>query len=144
MLKGTVCLVVAFFLIGATGMGAEAALTGTWEGTANDLPAVELTIRNADGRISGVIGFYFQSRSGDGRWHVGEKTSLPLLLPKLNGRILTFETTHRKKHDSPELGPNNRYRVAFIDANEARLNILKDGPQQKNDLDSGLKLILRK
>lgn len=126
-------------------LGAEFPIAGTWEGTTNDLPAVVLTIKNNDGRISGTIGFYFQTRGGDGKFHLGEKTTVPLLSAKLNGKILTFETIHHKRHGNEELGPNKKYRVNFIDANEARLNILDDQAQdQKDDSKSGLKLTRRK
>jgi len=60
---------------------------------------------------------------------MGEKFTLPLLSPKLDGKILTFETIHHKKHNSPELGPNNKYRVTFVGANEARLEIIRDQGQ---------------
>jgi hypothetical protein len=106
--------------VGASGFA------GTWEGKQNGLPAVELTIRDKDGGVSGTIGFYFQRRGTDGKWHLAEKYTVPLLSPKLQGRVLTFETIHGKKHGSPELGPNNRYRVDFIGAKEARIRILKD------------------
>lgn len=131
-------------LIGAVMTAApQAPFAGTWEGKTNDLPSVELTIQqDENGRISGVIGFYFQTRGDDGKWHLGEKTTLPLLSPKLEGRVLTFETIHHKKHGSPELGPNNKYRVNFMGAKEARLKILADHAEE-NDAQPGLKLTMR-
>jgi hypothetical protein len=143
MAQVTLCFVIGFLTVAAMGARAESPLAGTWVGTTNDLPSVELTLQNDDGRISGLIGFYFQTRGNDGKWHLGDKTTVPLLSPKLEGSVLTFETTHHKRHGSPELGPNNKYRVNFIDAKEARLNILKD-QQQDNDPHSGLKLTLRR
>jgi hypothetical protein len=133
----------AFLAVVVLAANSEFPISGTWEGKTNELPSVELTIKNDSGGISGVIGFYFQTRSEDGKWHVGEKTTLPLLAPKLEGTVLTFETIHRKKHGSPELGPNNKYRVTFVGEKEARLNILKD-PATEIDSRSGLKLTLRK
>ena len=61
-------------------------------------------------------------------------------MPKLEGRILTFETLHHKKHGSPELGPNNKYRVKFVSDKEARLQIVNEETKQD---DSGLKLTRR-
>ena len=58
------------------------------------------------------------------RWRPGEKTSLPLLTSKLEGKTLTFETIHHKKHGTPELGPHNKYRVDFVDDHEPRRHIL--------------------
>lgn len=65
--------------------------------------------------------------------------TVPLLSPKLEGNVLTFETIHHKKHGSPELGPNNKYRVEFVGANEARIQIIRDKPQE----DAGFKLTRR-
>ena len=129
-------LLVLAILAGAAG----SRFTGTWDGKINDLPGVELTIRDDRGRVSGSIGFYFQSRGNDGKWHLGEKMTVPLLSPKLEGNVLTFETIHHKKHGSPELGPNNKYRVEFVAPNEARIQIIKDQPQGD---ESGLKLTRR-
>ena len=133
-------LLPAFLVLAMVATAASSPIAGTWDGKVNDLPAVELVIRDDGGKVSGFIGFYFQSRGDDGRWHAGEKTTLPLLSPKLEGRVLTFETIHHKKHGSPDLGPNNRYRVHFVAANEARLRILNDRPQEDG---SGLKLTRR-
>lgn len=117
---------------------------GTWEGKQNDLPAVELALRNDHGQISGTIGFYFQTRGADGKWHLDGNPpyTVPLLSPKLEGAVLTFETIHHKKHGSPELGPNNRYRVTFIGPKEARLQIFRYGAKE-NDSQPGLKLSRR-
>ena len=118
----------AFLLLAVGAYAADRGLEGTWA-KENDLPSVELTIRDNQGQIGGTIGFYFQSRGADGKWHLGEKFTLPLLSPKLDGKILTLETIHHKKHDSPELGPNNKYRVTFAEANKARLEIIRDQGQ---------------
>ena len=124
------------FVAAAAGSG----VAGTWEGNQNGLPAVELTIHDNDGAITGSIAFYFQSRGTEGKWHLGEKYTVPLLSPKLEGHTLTFETIHHKCHDCTELGPNNKYRVDFVGGNEARLRILKD---QTKEGDPGLKLTRR-
>jgi len=130
-----VCVLIAF---GCT--AADAGIAGIWDGTENDLPAVELTLHANDGRVTGSIGFYFQTRGADGKWHLGDKYTVPLLSPRLRGRKLTFETIHHKCDGCPELGPNNKYQVDFIGEKEARLHILKD--QAKQD-DQGFKLTRR-
>src|SRR5690349_11707663 len=116
------CLLIVVVAAAAASSGFE----GTWEGSEHDLPSVELTIHHNERGISGSIGFYFQSRGADGKWHLGEKFTVPLLSPKLEGRTLTFETIHHKCHGCKELGPNNKYRVDFVGEKEARLHILKD------------------
>ena len=117
------------------------AVTGTWEGKTNDLPSVELNLRQG-ARVTGTISFYFQTRGADGKWRLGPKSEAELLSPKLDGRILSFETTHRKRHDSPELGPNNRYRVESASDTEARLHMYRGGEPEKDD-GPGLKLTRR-
>ena len=121
---------------------ADTPFAGTWEGKTNGLPAVELIVRQEAGKITGSIGFYFQIRGEDGKWRLGEKTSLPVLRPVINGNVLTFESIHRKQHGGTELGPNNRYHVNLAGANEMRLNILKDGTPVNGT--SGLKLARQK
>ncbi|HYZ85216.1 MAG TPA: hypothetical protein VE621_12465 [Bryobacteraceae bacterium] len=118
------------------------AVTGTWEGMTNDLPSVELNLRQQGTRVAGTIGFYFQTRGADGKWRLGPKSELELLSPKMEGKILTFETTHPKRHNSPELGPNNRYRVEFVSNTEARLRMFKGG-EPDNDSGPGLRLTRR-
>jgi hypothetical protein len=118
------------------------AVSGIWEGKTNDLPSVELNVRQEGARLSGTIGFYFQTRGADGKWRVGPKSELELLSPKMEGKTLTFETTHRKQHNSPELGPNNRYRVEFVSDTEARLHMFRVGEPEK-DNGPGLRLTRR-
>jgi hypothetical protein len=135
----TACIFACALLGAGIARGSEFA--GTWEGSQNGLPAVELVVRDGDNAINGSIGFYFQTRGADGKWQLGEKYSVPLLQPKIAGRVLTFETIHHKKHGSEEPGPNNRYRVEVVGENEARLQIMRD---QTEDGGSGLKLTRRK
>src|SRR5262249_1141974 len=105
---------------------AGSGLAGTWDGKENGLPSVELTIRDNDGRLTGSIGFYFQKRGKDGKWHLGEKYTVPLLSPQNQRNVLTFETIHHKCDGCTELGPNNKYRVDFVGAKETRLRIVRD------------------
>jgi hypothetical protein len=138
-------MLAALLVSAAVVLSADYPVAGTWEGTENDLPAVVLTLRNDHGQIGGTIGFYFQTRGADGKWHSLGKPpfTVPLLSPTLDGNVLTFETIHHKRHGSPELGPNNRYRVAFMGRNEARLQVFRYG-ERESDSQSGLKLIRRK
>ncbi len=110
------------FCILSLTMTAKAAspLAGTWQGDVNDQPAVEITIDEANGKISGLISFYFQMLE-NGKWRVKRKDSTPMLAPKLDSRHITFEVEHHVRHGSPELGPNKKYRVELTGSNSARL-----------------------
>src|SRR6266404_6011895 len=100
---------------------AKSPFTGTWEGSMNDQPALKLTIEDADGKLAGVMVFYFQRRGDDGKFHVvrsGDAAG-PIISPQVEGKILNFEVQHHKKHGGTELGPNIKYSVELTGANEA-------------------------
>ena len=120
---------------------AQVSVAGTWEGTENDLPAVELTLRNDHAQISGTIGFYFQTRGTDGKWHSDGKPpfAVPLLSSKLKDTVLTFETIHHRTHGSAELGPNNKYHVTFLGPKQARLQVFRYGAKE-DDAAPGVEL----
>ena len=145
MFRQTTGVLAAFLAVATIAVSANISVTGTWEGSDNDLPAVELILRKNNGQISGTIGFYFQTRSQDGKWHSDGKSpfTVPLLSPKLHDAVLTFETIHHRTHGSPELGPNNKYRVQFVGSNEARLQVFRYGAKEDDSV-PGLKLIRRK
>jgi non-heme chloroperoxidase len=101
---------------------ASSSFAGTWKGAMNDLPGIDLTIREAGGKISSSVVFYFQKRADvNSPWHATADPALPLLNPHVNGRILTFEVEHHVCDGCKELGPNATFRMEIAGANEARL-----------------------
>jgi hypothetical protein len=124
---------------------AKSSFAGTWEGKMNDLPGIDLKIEDADGKISGLMIFYFQERSDPSApWHVVSESPVPLVVPHLEGKTLTFEVQHHKCHTCPELGPNVKFRVELAGPNEALLWMLENEEQEKNKkLGPGLKLVRR-
>ena len=149
------CLIVAFASIAVNGaepsrLAAQSApkeetlsFDGTWEGKTNDLPSIELKIANSKGRVSGTITFFFQQRSNENEpWHVVGGSPGPLIEPRVDGKILTFEVEHHKCHGCAEFGPNVKFRVELKEANEARLWKLEDeGAGKDKDLGPGLKMV---
>jgi hypothetical protein len=107
---------------------AQSAFDGAWEGQVNDLTGVALSVADAGGgQIGGVITFYFQTRDDEhSPWHVAGKYVAPLLLAHVEGGTLMFEVQHHKTHDSPEFGPNVRFRMELTGDNEALLYDLSD------------------
>jgi hypothetical protein len=101
--------------------GAIPSLVGTWEGKANDLPGIELTIRDSVGKPEGEITFIFQQRGADGKWQAKGGTPQPLLNVQAGAKTLSFEVTHHKFHGSSEFGPNVKFRVELINDEELRL-----------------------
>ena len=121
----------------------DAPFVGTWEGKMNDLPGIDLKLKQAGANVSGTIVFYFQERSDPKEpWHVAGESPVPLLVPHVDGKTLTFEVQHHKCHDCPELGPNVKFRIELTGPNEARLWKLEDQNANK-DLGPGLKLVRR-
>jgi hypothetical protein len=142
---------LATFLIGpsafaaqlAAKVPADASFAGTWQGKMNDLPGIDLKIEEAGGKVSGTIVFYFQERSDPNEpWHVAREDPVPMLVPHVEGKTLTFEVQHHKCHGCAELGPNVKFRVELTGPNEARLWKLEN-PEASKDLGPGLKLVRR-
>ena len=113
---------------------AKSPFTGMWEGKLNDLPGVDLTIEDTGGKISGTVGFYLQLRGDDGKRHVEDKYTVALLAPTVDGNVLAFEVIHHKKHGSPELGPNVKFRMELTGENEAVLHRVSHQPDAGSDL----------
>jgi hypothetical protein len=114
-------------LLGLVGLSMAAAeksgFVGTWHGSMiNGLPAIDLTLEESGGEIQGSVTFYLQIRGDDGQWRVKGKHSLPLLVPKVKGRILEFEVIHHKSHGSSELGPNAPFRMELKGSDSAILH----------------------
>jgi hypothetical protein len=121
------------------GFAAKSPFAGVWEGSVNDLPGVEIMIRDNGGELSGNVGFYFQKRANESeKWHVDSKTTLAMLAVKIEGNVLSFETIHHKTHDSPELGPNVKFQMELTGANEAVFRKVEGG-----EAGHGLKLTRR-
>jgi hypothetical protein len=115
--------------------------TGTWEGKMNDQPAVAITLATGGGKVGGTIVFYFQRLGKDGKWHVeGDNRAQPLIDPRIDGNILSFEVLHHKQHGSAELGPNKKFRLEVTGANEARL---REAGKPDDMPGHGLKLVRR-
>src|SRR5215472_5891943 len=100
---------------------------GTWKGTTNGLPAIDLTIREDESKIDGDIVFYFQERAGvNSPWRVAAEHAVPLLSSHVTGKVLTFEVEHHVCHGCKELGPNVAFRMELAGINEAGLTRLGD------------------
>jgi hypothetical protein len=127
----------------AAGVPAKSSFVGTWEGKMNDLPGIDLKIDEAGAKVGGTIVFYYQERSNANEpWHVAGETPVPLLVPHMAGRTLTFEVRHHKCHGCAELGPNVKFRMELTGPNEARLWNLENQDTSK-DLGPGLRLVRR-
>jgi biopolymer transport protein ExbD len=117
----------------------NSSFAGTWEGSMNGLPGINLKIEEADGKVSGTAVFYLQQRKGDNLpWHATGESEVPLLAPQVKGKTLIFAVQHHRCHGCSESGPNVKFRMELVGASEARLWNL-DGEQTGSS--PGLKLL---
>jgi len=118
----------------------KSSFAGTWEGKMNDLPGIDLKINEAGGKVSGAIVFYYQERSNaNERWRTAGESPAPLLVPRMEGKTLTFEVQHHKCHGCADVGPKVKFRMELTGPNEARLWKLENQYTSK-DLGPRLKL----
>jgi biopolymer transport protein ExbD len=127
-------LVVCLLVLGmqpAAAAANGASFAGTWKGTLNDLPGVDLTILESAAKFSGSVVFYFQERADvNSPWRVTGEYAVPLLKPHVDGQSLTFEIEHHVCHGCAELGPNVVFRMELSGTNEARLTrFAEDGTE---------------
>ena len=114
---------------------AGSAFAGTWQGTSNGLPSIDLKIENAGSKLAGTAGFYLQTRKDESEpWHVVNETTLPMLDPAVQGKALTFEVPHHTCHGCTDYGPNVRFRMELTSQHEARLVRFSDDGQQSESI----------
>ena len=89
--------------------------SGTWEGTANNQPAITLFIHEDRGAISGEITFYTQTSDSDGTWRVANKFTTPIIFPKIKENVLIFHARYYKSRRNSDLG-------------EFKFEMILDGP----------------
>jgi beta-lactamase regulating signal transducer with metallopeptidase domain len=116
----------------------RSSFAGTWEGKMHGLQGVDLQIDQTGSKVSGSVLFYLLGRKDVNQpWHESlQKYAAPLLLPHVDGRILTFEVQRHKCAGCTELGPNAKFRMELTGPNEARLWNLTE-----NNKGPGLELV---
>jgi len=72
-------------------------IVGVWEGRMNELPAVELIVRDDDSGLTGTIVFFFQ-RKDTGTWKVERQNDEGLIDPIFDGKTLSFKISHADAH----------------------------------------------
>jgi hypothetical protein len=111
------------------------AFAGTWQGTTNGLPSIDLKIENAGSKLAGTAVFYLQTRKDESEpWHVASQTTLPMLSPTVQGKRLSFEVPHHTCHGCTDYGANVRFEMELTGQNEARLVRFGDSGEQRDSL----------
>ena len=97
-------------------VGTNFSFAGTWDGKISGLPGITLTIDEAGGTVSGNVLLYFQVGS-----------AIPLLMPRVHGKALTFEVQRHKCQACEEFAPNAKFRMELSGQDEASLWMMADG-----------------
>ena len=131
-----ICFLLATFASAQTGKSAAAsAFAGTWQGTSNGLPAIDLKIEGSASKLAGTAVFYLQARNDESEaWHVASQFSVQMLHPRVQGKNFYFEVPHHTCHGCSDYGPNVRLRMELAGQNEARLARFSDSGEQAENL----------
>ena len=117
-------------LTGQATAAADSPIAGTWRGKMHNLPAVVLTVKNDQGKLSGTILFYFLHRKTEqDPWEVDTTHSkpLPLLDPKFDGKTLSFQVSHKEAHPPRTLNdPPVSFEMRLTGKGEAELQNLNE------------------
>lgn len=113
---------------------AQSPLVGTWKGTENNLPVVDITVNEDAGKVSGKAVFYMIMHTpGGDNAHVGGKAEVPMENIKSDEKQIAFDM-HRKD------GSVVSFRVEYRGDDEARLFRTTDPLKG----DQGLKMVREK
>jgi hypothetical protein len=109
------CVILASLLAGSIAGYGQTSLIGEWHGTDNNLPIIDLNIKQNAGEATGSAIFYLIKRNSDGgNPYVGGQASGPMENLKYAPEKLTFDM-HRKD------GSLVTFRVEQVDAGHAKL-----------------------
>ena len=73
-------------------------ILGVWRAQMDGLPFVTLTVTNEGGRLAGAVLFYLLRRDEKGAASSSPGVPEPLLNPTFDGKVLTFQMSHRRAH----------------------------------------------
>lgn len=110
-----------------SGHAREAQIEGVWRCEMEGLPAVTLTVTNEGGSLTGAVLFYLHRREPGKPVTATAGVPEPLFNLKYDGKMLTFQVSHRRAHPPGSLqdapvsfalkldGPDN---AEFVNENE--------------------------
>jgi len=110
---------------------AHSSFAGIWEGKMDNFPAIDLTINEVEGKVSGWVLLYFQVGS-----------AIPLLTPQAEGKALKFEVEDHRCGGCGEQPLKHQFRMELTGPDEATLRQL-DVPKTDKSTGPGLKLVRR-
>jgi hypothetical protein len=109
------CIILASLLAGSIAGYGQTSLVGEWHGTDNNLPIIDLNIKQNAGEAIGSAVFYMIKRNSDGGTpYVGGQATGPMENLNYAPEKLSFDM-HRRD------GSLVSFRVELVDANHAKL-----------------------
>jgi hypothetical protein len=109
------CIIAAIFLAGSIAAYGQTSLVGEWHGVENNLPTVDLNIKQDGGQTTGSAVFYLIKRNSDGgKPYVGGQATGPMENLNYSPEKLSFDM-HRRD------GSLVSFRVELLDAAHAKL-----------------------
>lgn len=105
-------------------------ILGVWRAQMDGLPAVTLTVTNEGGRLAGAVLFYLLRRDEKGTASSSPGIPEPLLNPTFDGKVLTFQVSHRRAHPPRTLtDPPVNFRLTLTGTNKGKfVNKDEDSP----------------
>ena len=118
------CVIVASLLAGSIAGFGQTSLVGEWHATDNNLPIIDLNIKQYDGETTGSAVFYMIKRNSDGGTpYVGGQATGPMENLNYAPEKLSFDM-HRRD------GSLVSFRVELVDSAHAKLfRTSDDGPE---------------
>jgi hypothetical protein len=94
-------------------------ILGVWRAQMNGLPMVTLTITDEGGSVAGAALFYLLRRDEKGAVSSSAGIPEPLLDPVFDGKVLTFQMSHRRAHPPGSLAdPPANFRLTLTGENK--------------------------
>jgi len=99
---------------------ADSSIVGTWTATMHGLPAIKMTVRMRDGKLSGDIIFYML-RFDNGAWKANGEDATEMIKPRMEGQTFVFEVPHARRHGSTDPADQEikAFRLELVGPNEA-------------------------
>jgi hypothetical protein len=98
----------------------NAAVLGVWRSEMDGLPAIMLTISDESGSLSGAVLFYLHRRDEGKPVTATPGVPEPLMNLIFDGRMLTFQVSHRRAHPPSTLkDPPVSFHITLTGANKA-------------------------
>jgi hypothetical protein len=130
---------------GTTTAADTASIVGVWRGVqggeGGELPSITLTITNETGNLSGAILFYLLRKDEGKPMTSSPGIPEPLINPRFDGKILTFQVSHRRAHPPRTLNdPPVSFRLTLTGINKGAINNVSE-PAGDGSASSGLPMV---